>query len=943
MVQEGIDAASNGDTVIVAQGTYVENVQINGKNIVLRGSDPTDPGVVANTIIDGNAAGAVVTFAGTEDETCVLSGFTIQNGEWPYGGGIFGGIEESPTHASIQNNVITGNVGSLGGGLCYCDGAIRNNAITENAGAKGGGLYSCGGTIQNNVIAGNSAGAGGGLSDCNGTIRNNVISNNTAGPAGGGLYKCNGPIENNTICDNSSSVAAGGLWDCQGPIRNCIIWGNTARNYPQLRDTPATTYSCIQDWDGEGVGNISVYPHFVDPLAGDYHLHTWSPCIDAGDPSCSFSNEPQPNGGRINMGAYGNTPEAASASKDTDKDLLPDDWELHFFGNLAQTAAADPDKDGKSNLQEYHRASNPARLVTWYVDDSVAASGDGTSWQKGFKTIQEGINVASEWDTVIVAEGTYLENIHFKGKSIHLTSADPLSGAVVASTIIDGDKASSVVRFLGTEDESCTLSGFTIQNGYTDMEPGAGIRGGWAAARTRATIENNVITDNVAEMEDGGGIARCDGIIRNNTISGNSADEGGGLYGCNATIRNNIITGNSAVQDYGGALSNCGWGVRPAIIESNTISENSASGGAGLQDCHGTIRGNIISSNTATGYGGGVRYCSGTIQNNTISGNSAGLDGGGLIGCDCPVEYNVITGNSAGQHGGGLRGCDDLVRYNTISGNSAQQEGGGLSMCDGVIENNIIIANSATAMLGIGGGLCLCNGIIRNNLIAGNSAGNNGGGASNSDGVFMNCTIVGNSSQWGGGLGYWRGTISNSVIWGNTASKGSPQVSKSSDPTYSCIQDWTGGGEGNTAEDPKFADADGPDNNPATYEDNNYRLSEGSPCTDTGANEDWMSQAVDMDGNPRIFYGGLSHTVDIGAYEYGSWPFKIVALTPAAGGGAGLTWNSRPDETYVISSCADLLAGGWLEEETVPSQGDTTRWTGSVPFGRMKFYRIELK
>jgi len=46
--------------------------------------------------------------------------------------------------------------------------------------------------------------------------------------------------------------------------------------------------------------------------AEDYHLEHVSPCIDAGDPVSNFSNEPEPNGGQINIGAYGNTVEAST-------------------------------------------------------------------------------------------------------------------------------------------------------------------------------------------------------------------------------------------------------------------------------------------------------------------------------------------------------------------------------------------------------------------------------------------------------------------------------------------------------------------------------------------------------------------------------------------------------------------------------------------------------
>jgi hypothetical protein len=87
-------------------------------------------------------------------------------------------------------------------------------------------------------------------------------------------------------------------------------------------------------WNGfariNGTGNIAVDPLFADETSGDYHLKSkegrwdgtaWvtdnltSPCINAGNPDDDYSKEPSPNGGRINMGAYGNTPEASKGSE----------------------------------------------------------------------------------------------------------------------------------------------------------------------------------------------------------------------------------------------------------------------------------------------------------------------------------------------------------------------------------------------------------------------------------------------------------------------------------------------------------------------------------------------------------------------------------------------------------------------------------------------------
>lgn len=529
---------------------------------------------------------------------------------------------------------------------------------------------------------------------------------------------------------------------------------------------------------------------------------------------------------------------------------------------------------------------------TWYVDRTASASGDGTTWATAFKTIQKGIDAASDGDTVIVAKGTYKEAVEFQGANIVLTSTDPADPSVVDAAIIDGGHTRTAVRFSGAEVETCVLTGFTIRNGFSGILCG-GVNG-W---NSRATIENNVVTGNVGKY--GGGVYGCLGTVQNNFVIGNSAVSGGGLHSCNGTVRHNTISGNSA--DTGGGLAAC-----MGTIEYNSISANSArtgqsQQGGGLFECHGTIEGNFIMANSAA-TGGGLYLCSGPIRYNIISGNSA-ESGAGLTSCDGTIEGAVITENSAGNRGGGLRGCSGQILSSLIAGNSAPSKGG------------------------YGGGLDGCNAAI------------------------INCTVTGNLGKVGGGLYNCDGVIQNCIIWGNTATVNGQQLFYSSTPTFSCIQDWTGGGTGNTAGNPLFQDPDGPDNDPDTYVDNDYRLRSNapiaSPCVDKGKNEAWMWSALDLDGNNRIYQGTSTPTVDMGAYEHGSYPFRIASLLKQLGLRIKLTWNSAPGDSYVVWSTSNLVqpAGTWTwkQESIVPSEGETTSWSDGDLTSRQKFYRIQLQ
>jgi len=168
-IQQAIDDTNDGDIVMVNPGTYVENINFNGKNIVLTSTNPDNPEIVAATIIDGNSWGSVVTFDNSESPDAVLTGFTITGGygtantsilEAKYlfwGAGIYC-RNASPT---ITCNVITGNIGPFemegdnpqqwqlgyGGGIgCNGSGAIIiRNIIKDNSAYAGAGIMASGG------------------------------------------------------------------------------------------------------------------------------------------------------------------------------------------------------------------------------------------------------------------------------------------------------------------------------------------------------------------------------------------------------------------------------------------------------------------------------------------------------------------------------------------------------------------------------------------------------------------------------------------------------------------------------------------------------------------------------------------------------------------------------------------------------------------------------
>jgi len=154
---------------------------------------------------------------------------------------------------------------------------------------------------------------------CNGEGPDSVLKNFIIRNSFMAIYIENGSptISNVTIADNGFGIAA--YTGSHPNISNSIFWNNI---FGDLFGCQAT-YSCVQN-GCLGPGNLDIDPRFTEPESGDYHLQSkhgrywpqydiwildeaFSPCIDGGDPNAFYSNEPMPNGGRVNMGAYGGT------------------------------------------------------------------------------------------------------------------------------------------------------------------------------------------------------------------------------------------------------------------------------------------------------------------------------------------------------------------------------------------------------------------------------------------------------------------------------------------------------------------------------------------------------------------------------------------------------------------------------------------------------------
>jgi hypothetical protein len=353
-IQAGIDAAVDGDTVVVSQGTYNENVVIN-KGVILTSTNPDDPAVAGNTIIDAGGSDSAVTFSGGDpNNTYSLEGFTIT-------GGNSAGIKCQSGNITISNCIVTNNIhytpsAGKGGGisnisanLTVIDCTFTGNTAfgSGNNGGYGGGIFSDNGellvvgcqfignssgqeggaiandynktTIKDSVFIDNSSDTGGAINSSHyPLITSNCTFINNMARLGGAVYQkglylgdmtCR--INNCTLYENIATEyggAAGIGYEGNLVIRNSILWNNIAYiEGPQISnsssDDISVSYSCIRGGQGDIhsggslnwlSGNIDADPLFADAASGDLHLKSQAGRWDPGTTSWAIDGSHSP-------------------------------------------------------------------------------------------------------------------------------------------------------------------------------------------------------------------------------------------------------------------------------------------------------------------------------------------------------------------------------------------------------------------------------------------------------------------------------------------------------------------------------------------------------------------------------------------------------------------------------------------------------------------------
>ncbi|MCB9461498.1 MAG: hypothetical protein H6670_17725 [Anaerolineaceae bacterium] len=479
----------SGDVILVAAGTYTENLTISKRDIVLRSQG--DP---AATILDGNNSGAVITLQASET---VIEGFTIQHGTSANGGAVNITTTDSLNirRAILRGNIIANNTATSSGGAIFAENAqplIDRNILRQNTATQGSAI-----TLRN------ADGA---------TVRNNLLLNNTGSYALNLLSSSDAILTAfNTFYGNSGGIRnQGGV----NIVEANILWGNNNANWQDTGATATLTDNLVDALPASQI--ISAQSPFVNAAQGNFNLAPSSIAIDAAlnvsdYPVDDFSGAPRPQDG------------------DGDSSLAADIGAYESPSTMV-VIIGDPN--------------------AIYVDGSASSGGDG-SIGSPYNTISMALVNAVNGDTIRVLSGVYQEPVII-AKSVTLIAEGAGAIIQNQQTAVRVTVADVTVKGFTLQNNEVGLQANTVNNlvvvNNLFQQNGTALR----IEQSTALVANNIIrenTGNVAGIYAAGNVTIAFNTLIDNVVSASCTTVCvGGIYAHNATVtvEGNILWNNGS-------------------------------------------------------------------------------------------------------------------------------------------------------------------------------------------------------------------------------------------------------------------------------------------------------------------------------------------------------------------------------------------------------------
>ena len=610
-IQEAIDIAVDGYTIIVSEGTYYEDIDFKGKKITVQGTYPNDWNIVESTVIEGS-----VEFNEQETFDSAIKGFKIRSSTPFIGNGIVvsdSGIDF--TYPLIANCIIEDHYNGI---ACYGDNAphIQNCKIRNNK----FGIYTTGGSTAFWAVS------------C--WIYNNEQGIAMVNYEGGGNVIANNTIVGNTNCGvNIRHVTLA--------LENNILWDN-GDDINAMDDQLEPEYCCIEDGDDVGInGNIDDNPLFVDASNNDYHLQAISPCVDGArtwftrDHVCEHTDidgEPRfmdgDNDGEIDVDMGADEHNLVIWYVDCEVEQSGDgtSW-AEAFKTLQEALEYNPlTQVGNQDLGENNEIWVAEGI---YKPDEPLNDNDQNAHFR-FKLVNR----------VHLYGGFRGKEVDYPGETLReerdwIINETILSGDVDDDSQLNSGNSNCILKSLNTNN-FVTLDGFTITGGYGSLD-GAGFRKLYGAAE----VKNCRFYRNINGAS-GGGLYNGSGelSISNCIFEDNKAFYGGGLYNesGNVSISNCIFNENTACQ--GGAIAN--WDtalIRNCLFLGNYANDYHAYGEPVGGGAIWTEAANMTRITNSTFY-----------QNQAYGGDRLGAALYNDVTCNVEVENCIIWGDAEAVH-----------------------------------------------------------------------------------------------------------------------------------------------------------------------------------------------------------------------------------------------------------------------------------------------------